>query len=322
MRRFVAVIMAVAMILCMCPPVFAEPKAYISYDFSDFDDIDDQYLYAIENALYMDILSGYPDGTFKPKNGLTRGAAAKIIANFNAQGDYQAKSAPFRDVSANHTFAGCIAYCVSRNIIGGYSDGTFQPASPLTGYAFAKMLLSDIEYAKDASRYTGSSWKSAVSADAAATGISELIPTLDKNITREEAAAMWSAAWNYEADHYDDDYDDWESEDASVSGQSGYGSPRSSEEGIPCTHCVLGGKCPTCRGNGVVDCRNCNWGDCPNCDRNGNVHSGVGSNYKVKKCTVCGGTHQCRNCRGKGELTCPECHGNMDCPICGGDQWI
>ena len=211
MKRFVSAVMAAAMIICMCPAVFAEPKAYISYDFSDFNDIDGQYIDAIEIALYMNILSGYPDGSFKPKNGLTRGAAAKIIANFRDQADYTAQSAPFKDVPTDHTFGGCIAYCASQNIIGGYSDGTFQPANPLTGYAFAKMLLNVIEYTQDSARYTGDSWQNAVFTDAAATGISNLIPTLDKNITREEAAQMWYAAWDYETDHYDDE-EDWDDE--------------------------------------------------------------------------------------------------------------
>ena len=217
MKRAVSVMMAIAMILCMCPQVFAAPRAYI---FSDIDDINEQYFGAVDMAFDFGILSGYSDGTFRPKNGLTRGAAAKIITTANAQSDYTAQSATFKDVPLNHTFANCIAYCVSRKMISGYSDGTFQPSSPLTGYAFAKMLLNNIEYAKDASRYTGASWKSAVSADAAATGISNLIPTLDKNITREEAAQMWYASWNYEEEHWDDEDDvafDWEDETPDMS---------------------------------------------------------------------------------------------------------
>ena len=39
------------------------------------------------------------------------------------------------------TFAGVIGYCKTAGYISGYGDGTFKPANPLTGFAFAKMLL-------------------------------------------------------------------------------------------------------------------------------------------------------------------------------------
>lgn len=52
-----------------------------------------------------------------------------------------ADTAPFKDVPANHTFSGYIAYCAQKGIISGYADGTFRPAGTLTGYAFMKMLL-------------------------------------------------------------------------------------------------------------------------------------------------------------------------------------
>ena len=315
MKRAVSVMMAIAMILCMCPQVFAEPKAYISYGFSDFDDIAYQYVNAIEIALDFEILSGYSDGTFRPKNGLTRGAAAKIIANANLQSDYTAQSATFKDVPLSHTFANCIAYCVSRQLISGYADGTFQPASPLTGYAFAKMLLNDIRYAKDASRYTGASWKSAVSADAAATGISDLIPTLDKAITREEAAQMWFASWNYEAEL---------PPESRITEE-----PTTQHTKELCPICYGDGDCTECFGSGKEDCDKCfGSGECLECGGSGKIEylgydSSIGmSTIKERNCTYCHGRGDCSKCRGSGAQNCFLCRGNGKCEMCNGSGYV
>lgn len=46
----------------------------------------------------------------------------------------------FSDVPASHTFYSGITYCAGKGIVGGYPDGTFQPANTVTKNHFCAML--------------------------------------------------------------------------------------------------------------------------------------------------------------------------------------
>jgi len=52
-----------------------------------------------------------------------------------------AASPSFPDVPASHPYYGAITDLASRNIIGGYADGKFGPADPVTRQQFAKMIV-------------------------------------------------------------------------------------------------------------------------------------------------------------------------------------
>ena len=126
------------------------------------DDGEISYAEAVAVISEIGVVDGYTNGAFSPTNELTRGAAAKIICNLllgpTTASALSADTAPFKDVSADHTFAGYIAYCAGKGIISGYSNGTFRPSAPLTGYAFLKMLLGGLGYDSDIEGFTGSNW--------------------------------------------------------------------------------------------------------------------------------------------------------------------
>jgi hypothetical protein len=94
----------------------------------------------------LGIISGYSDGSFKPAASITRGAAAKIICmtklGVSTANTLSSETAPFKDVSTANTFAAFIAYCSNMKVVNGYNDGSFRPSESVTGYAFAKMLLT------------------------------------------------------------------------------------------------------------------------------------------------------------------------------------
>jgi hypothetical protein len=110
----------------------------------------------------LKIVDGDVAGNFNPTAGLTRGAAAKIICNLilgpTTAAELNADTNPYPDVDKDSTFAGYIAYCQKEGIVGGYADGTFKPAAPLTGYAFMKMLLGALGYDAAVEGYVGSNW--------------------------------------------------------------------------------------------------------------------------------------------------------------------
>ena len=142
MKKFLSLVLALVMTMSLVT-VSAGAK-----DFTDDSKL--TYKEAVDVVSALKIVDGYKDGSFNPQATLTRGAAAKIICNMilgpTTASALVADAAPYKDVPANHTFAGYIAYCQKEGIISGYADGTFRPANTLTGYAFMKMLLGRREW--------------------------------------------------------------------------------------------------------------------------------------------------------------------------------
>src|SRR5437588_10190403 len=76
------------------------------------------------------IINGYPDGTFKPNNNVTRGQLSKIISNAAGFSDAQTTQM-FQDVPVGSTFQVYIGRLASRGYIGGYPcGGAGEPCVP------------------------------------------------------------------------------------------------------------------------------------------------------------------------------------------------
>ena len=186
MKKFLSLVLALVMTMSLVT---------ISAGATDFtDDSKINYGQAVDVVSAVKIVDGYTDGSFNPQATLTRGAAAKIICNLmlgpTTAGALVADAAPYKDVPANSTFAGYIAYCAKEGIISGYADGTFRPGNTLTGYAFMKMLLGALGYDKDIEGYDGANWSINVAKRALAIGLdSGLKGDFNgvKPVTREEA---------------------------------------------------------------------------------------------------------------------------------------
>ena len=188
MKKFLSLVLALVMTMSLVT-VSAGAK-----DFADDSKINYDEAVAVMSTL--GVVGGYPDGSFKPNGTLTRGAAAKIICNVilgtTTANALVAKTAPYKDVPANHTFAGYIAYCQKEGIISGYADGTFKPANTLTGYAFMKMLLGALGLDAEIEGYTGPNWSISVAKRALSDTV-DLANGLKgdfngvKAVTREEA---------------------------------------------------------------------------------------------------------------------------------------
>ena len=186
MKKFLSLVLALVMTMSLVT-ISAGAK-----DFTDGDKIN--YEEAIDVMSAVKVIDGYTDGSFKPQTQLNRGQAAKIICNMvlgpTTASALKADAAPFKDVAADNTFAGYIAYCVQAGLIDGYTDGTYKPTAPLTGYAFMKYLLGVLGYDKDVEGYNGANWSINVAKQALAVGLdSGLADEFDgtKIVTREEA---------------------------------------------------------------------------------------------------------------------------------------
>jgi hypothetical protein len=80
----------------------------------------------IETAYNMGILSGYNDSTFRWGNNITRGQFCKLIVGAQQWAVDTTGGPHFTDVSTSNPFYVYIETAYNRQVIGGYSDGTFR----------------------------------------------------------------------------------------------------------------------------------------------------------------------------------------------------
>ena len=185
MKKFLSLVLALVMTMSLVT---------ISAGAKDFtDDASVKYAEGVKVMDLLGVINGYEDGSFKPANTLTRGAAAKIICNLlltpSIADTLPADKTGFKDVPATNTFAKYIAYCGNAGIINGYRDGTFRPAATLTGFAFMKMLMGALGYDAQIEGFTGDTFAVNVAAKVGelklAKGNDTFVGT--KAVTREEA---------------------------------------------------------------------------------------------------------------------------------------
>ena len=84
----------------------------------------------IRALLAEEILSGYPDKTFKPNDQVTRAQyAALLVKAFNPQPKRAQKT--FKDVEKDYWAAEVIQQAYRGEFLSGYPDGTFKPKDPI-----------------------------------------------------------------------------------------------------------------------------------------------------------------------------------------------
>lgn len=167
--------------------------------FSDQESI--QNTEAVDACVSLKIISGYPDGTYRPDGTITRAEMAKMICMALNGGKEPSLAAPdkptFTDVR-NTSAAWAepfIEACRIQGIVAGVSSDRFDPCGEVTGTQAAKMLLGALGYAADKEGFTGPSWAVFVNTIANQAGLFEGLD-LDpaQPLTRDSAAQMiWNA---------------------------------------------------------------------------------------------------------------------------------
>jgi N-acetyl-anhydromuramyl-L-alanine amidase AmpD len=104
------------------------------------------YVY-VETAVLRGLISGYPDGTFRPNNPLTRAQAAKVLTSAREWSPINPPSPSFLDVGPSEWSYGYVEAAFARGIIGGYEDRTFRPNAHVTRSQLAKMLALTLQAA-------------------------------------------------------------------------------------------------------------------------------------------------------------------------------
>ena len=158
---------------------------------------------AVDACTALNIIGGYPDGSFKPEGNITRAEVTKMICVALNGGKNPAVSTnttpTFSDVRGNANAAwaeGYIESCAAQGIVSGVGGGKFAPAGNVTGTQLAKMLLVALGYKADIEGFTGSAWATNVNIRATQKGLYKDLEKMDTNaaITRDNAAQMvWNA---------------------------------------------------------------------------------------------------------------------------------
>lgn len=107
---------------------------------TSFSDVDENHFASgyIAQAVELGVISGFPDGRFRPNAPITRAQMAAIIGNaFELRGH---APSVFTDVSPHTTGYREILYLADLGIVTGYADGTYKPSSHMTRAQFTVIM--------------------------------------------------------------------------------------------------------------------------------------------------------------------------------------
>ena len=166
---------------------------------------------AVDACTALNIIGGYPDGSFKPEGNITRAEVTKMICvalNGGKEPNLATNATPtFSDVRTNANSAWAEKYiesCAAQGIVSGVGGGKFAPNGNVTGVQLAKMLLVSLGYKSENEGFTGNAWATNVNVRAAQKGLYDGLEKMDTSaaLTRDNAAQMvWNALNAYEVEY-------------------------------------------------------------------------------------------------------------------------
>jgi len=136
MRKVLSFVLVLSLVLGSFGMAFAAPLSDVKgEDCAD----------AVSVLTELGVVSGYPDGTYKPDNIVTRAEMAVIVVRALGLANYATGTSSFSDM-AGHWSNAYVAYATSLGIIDGYPDGTFRPDNTVSYDEAAKMLVAALGY--------------------------------------------------------------------------------------------------------------------------------------------------------------------------------
>ena len=151
-KKVLALVMAFAMVFTMMATAGA---AYT-------DQADIEATEAVEMLNALGVMTGDPDGSFRPNDTITRAEACRMIYTIRTNSDdasaYANMQTTFKDVPADAWYAGYVKHCQAANIVSGTSATTFEPNRDVTGVELALMCLRVMGYDPAKADIGGSTW--------------------------------------------------------------------------------------------------------------------------------------------------------------------
>ncbi|WP_341322760.1 S-layer homology domain-containing protein [Solibacillus sp. FSL H8-0523] len=135
---------AIASVMAAGAVVAVAPQASAAKSFSDVPATNDHYA-DITKLVEAGHINGFEDGTYRPNVSVTRGQAAKIIANVLGLDTTNVKDVNFKDLQKSNIYYGPIAALAEAGIINGFEDNTYRPNGTLTRGQMAKIIALAFE---------------------------------------------------------------------------------------------------------------------------------------------------------------------------------
>lgn len=95
---------------------------------------------AVHYWLDQGVVSGYPDGTFRPDKNVSRAEALKLILESNGVSTDGAEDSAFSDVPSDAWYARYVNKAQEEAWISGYPDGSFKPEAEVNRVEALKIL--------------------------------------------------------------------------------------------------------------------------------------------------------------------------------------
>jgi hypothetical protein len=197
MRKVLSFVLVLSLVLGSFGMAFAAPMSDVAGE--DFEE-------AVNVLTQLGVINGYPDGTYRPDNIVTRAEMAVIVVSALGLADYANGTSSFSDMGG-HWSNGFVAYATSLGVIAGYPDGTFKPDKTVSYDEAATMLVAALGYTPDSLVGT---WPANYVTKAKTLGILDGIKsgvgganrgdiaimayqTLDQNIGKTDKDGVWNA---------------------------------------------------------------------------------------------------------------------------------
>ena len=168
-KKHISCAVAAALALtCAAPAVPASATSYRDTNRTNYEK-------AVDALSDAGIINGYPDGTFRPENSISRAEISKILSSvilngYNEENAEKAddktvhadirdsalmtgNGAAFKDVDRTNWSAPYIGVSSTCGIVTGYTDNTFRPSKTITYNELTAMAVRACEY--DMSKVTG-----------------------------------------------------------------------------------------------------------------------------------------------------------------------
>lgn len=131
-------------------PAYAAPLPFPDMEWSWY-----RYKEAVDYLKVRDVIGGYPDGTFRPRETINRAELLKII--FKGKSDTTpSRRRCFTDVNPRAWYAPYVCAAKQRGIVSGYENGSFKPENPVNMAEAMKMVLN--AYGRNISDAAGEAW--------------------------------------------------------------------------------------------------------------------------------------------------------------------
>jgi hypothetical protein len=146
------------------------------------------------------IITGYPDGSFKPEGGITRAEMCSLLMKSRvASLETPAATAAFKDVPSKHWAAKFIADAAATSVVKGYPGNLFKPNGKITRAEGLAMIarfagISEETYSRDFPDVSGTHWAAGIIAGSNKAKLLEYLKGLNfepnKQLSRAETVEM------------------------------------------------------------------------------------------------------------------------------------